>query len=195
MILLAIQDVTERLRADAATASLAAIVNSSDDAIIGKDLNGVITSWNKGAEHLFGYVAQEAIGQSVIMLIPQDRLDEERDILDHLRRGKRVDHLETIRVRKDGSLLEISLTVSPIKDAAGQVIGASKIAHDITARKQAEADFQAYSEELAHFNRVAVGRETRMIELKNEINELCRQLGQATRYPLEFEQEEGDANG
>jgi two-component system, chemotaxis family, CheB/CheR fusion protein len=194
MILVAIQDVTERRRADAVTASLAAIVNSSDDAIIGKDLNGVITSWNKGAERLFGYAAREAVGQSITMLIPADRLDEEPEILEHVRRGERVDHMETIRVRKDGSLLEISLTVSPIKDATGRVIGASKIAHDITARKQAEASLQTHSEELARFNRVAVGRETRMIELKKEINELCRQVGQATRYPLEFERDTEDTH-
>ena len=136
MILLAIEDVTERQLA--ATASLTAIVDSSDDAIIGKDLNGVISSWNKGAERLFGYTAQEAIGQSITMLIPPDRQDEEPEILARLKRGERVDHFETVRVSKDGSLLELSLTISPIKDATGEVIGASKIARDITKRKQAE---------------------------------------------------------
>ena len=138
MILLAIEDVTERQHADVITASLAAIVNSSDDAIIGKDLDGVITSWNKGAERLFGYTAQEAIGQPITMLIPPDRQHEEPEILARLKRGERVDHFETIRVRKDGSPLEISLTISPIKDATGRVIGASKIARDITERKEAE---------------------------------------------------------
>src|SRR4030095_12449973 len=127
----------ERLQADRVTALLAAIVNSSDDAIIDKDLNGVISSWNKGAERLFGYTAQEAIGQSITMLIPPDRQDEEPEILARLIRGERVDHFETVRVSKDGSPLEISLTVSPIKDATGEVIGASKIARDITKRKEA----------------------------------------------------------
>ena len=138
MILLAIEDVTERLHADAATAALAAIVNSSDDAIIGKDLNGVITSWNKSAEHLFGYTAREAIGQPITMLMPPDRQHEEPEILARLKRGEGVDHLETVRVRKDGSPLELSLTISPIEDATGQVIGASQIARDITGRKRAE---------------------------------------------------------
>jgi PAS domain S-box-containing protein len=138
MILLAVEDVTERQRADIATASLAAIVNSSEDAIIGKNLNGVMTSWNKGAEHLFGYTAQEAIGQSVTMLIPPERQQEEVEILERLKRGESVKHFETVRVRKDGSLLEISLTISPIKDPTGLVIGASKVARDITESKRAE---------------------------------------------------------
>jgi two-component system CheB/CheR fusion protein len=150
MILLAIGDATERLRADIATVSLAAIVNSSDDAIIGKDLNGVIVSWNKGAERLFGYTEQEAIGRSITMLIPAERLHEEPEILARIRRGDRMDPFETVRVRKDGSRLEISLTVSPIKDATGQVIGASKIARDITERKEAEQRQQFLTNELAH---------------------------------------------
>jgi two-component system, chemotaxis family, CheB/CheR fusion protein len=138
MILLAIEDVTERQRIDTATASLAAIVNSSDDAIIGKDFNGVITSWNKSAERLFGYTAQEAIGQPITMLIPPDRQHEEPEILARLKRGESVNHFETVRLRKNRSLLEISLTISPIKDATGRVIGASKIARDITERKRTE---------------------------------------------------------
>src|SRR5262249_14464071 len=138
MILLAIEDLTERQHADVITGLLAAIVNSSDDAIIGIDLNGVITSWNKSAERLFGYTAQEAIGQPIKMLIPPDRQHEEPEMLARLNRGERVDHFETVRISKDGSLLEISLTISPIKDATGRVIGSSKIARDITKRKQAE---------------------------------------------------------
>src|ERR1700755_1639336 len=109
-----------------------AIIDSSDDAIISKDLNGVITSWNRSAERLFGYTAQEAVGQSITMLIPPDRLDEEPQILSRLKRGERVDHFETIRQRKDGSTLDISLTISPVRDSAGNVIGASKIARDTT---------------------------------------------------------------
>jgi PAS domain S-box-containing protein len=329
MVLLAIEDVTERQLADTAATSLAAIVNSSDDAIISKDLTGVITSWNKGAERLFGYTAAETIGQSITMLIPPDRQEEEPEILARLKRGERVDHFETVRVRKDGTRLEISLTISPIMDATGQVIGASKIARDITERKRTEdalraseeryrtlfdfdpvaiyscdasgviqqfnrraaelwgrepasgdtderfcgsfklfrpdgsfmpheqcpmaevvagkipaahdaevvierpdgsritvvvnirplktergeitgaincfyditqrkqaeealaqshAQLQSHAEELSRFNRLAVGRELRMIELKKEINEICRRHGEAARYPLEFEE-------
>ena len=119
-------------------ALLKAIVDSSDDAIISKDLNGVITSWNKSAERLFGYTADEIVGRPVTLLIPPDRLDEEPKILDQLKRGERVDHFETIRVRKDGSRLHISLTISPITSGDGRIVGASKIARDITERKQAE---------------------------------------------------------
>jgi two-component system CheB/CheR fusion protein len=124
--------------ADEATARLAAIVESSDDAIISKDLNGIITSWNKGAERLLGYTAAEAVGKPVALLIPLERLDEEPSILERIRRGVRIDHYETVRRRKDGSLIDISLTVSPIADAEGRIIGAAKIARDITARKQQE---------------------------------------------------------
>src|SRR5207249_1648597 len=111
------------------------IVGNSDDAIISKDLNNIITSWNKGAERLFGYTAQEAIGQPITMLIPPNRQQEEPEILAHLLRGERVDHFESVRVRKDGSPVEVSLTISSLKDSAGRVIGASKIARDITERK------------------------------------------------------------
>ncbi|MGH6884552.1 MAG: PAS domain S-box protein, partial [Geminicoccales bacterium] len=131
-------DITERKQAEKATASLAAIVDSSDDAIVSKDLNGIIASWNKGAERLFGYAAQEAIGQPVTMLVPLDRQYEEADILDRLRRGERVEHFETVRVRKDGTQLDVSLTISPMRDASGRVIGASKIARDITESKKIE---------------------------------------------------------
>jgi PAS domain S-box-containing protein len=121
-----------------AQALLAAIVESSDDAIITKDLNGIITSWNKGAERIFGYTAEEITGKPVLVLIPPDRKSEEPAILARLRAGERVDHFETIRRCKDGKLLDISLTISPIKDAKGKVIGASKIARDITDRKRGE---------------------------------------------------------
>jgi len=119
-------------------AETAAIVASSDDAIIGKDLNGVITSWNPGAERIFGYSAHEAVGQPIMILIPADRADEETMILGRIRRGETVDHYETVRRRKDGTLLNISLTVSPMKDVQGRIVGASKIARDITERKRAE---------------------------------------------------------
>jgi PAS domain S-box-containing protein len=117
---------------------LCAIVESSDDAIISKDLNSIITSWNAGAERIFGYTAEEAIGQPITMLMPPDRIDEEPGILKQIRRGERIDHYETVRQRKDGTLLDISLTVSPVFDGSGKVVGASKVARDITKRKAAE---------------------------------------------------------
>ena len=131
-------DITGRKQSEEERARFAAIVESSDDAIISKNLNGVITSWNKGAERLFGYTAQEAVGKSVTLLIPPERFDEEPAIIERIRRGESIDHYETVRRRKDGTLIDVSLTVSPIVDNRGQVVGASKIARDITERKQAE---------------------------------------------------------
>ena len=141
-------DITDRKRDEEAKARLAAIVESSDDAIVSKNLNGIITSWNRGAVSIFGYTAQEAIGQPVTMLMPPDRVNEEPGILKRIRAGEKIDHYETIRRRKDGTLLNVSLTVSPIFDAAGHVIGASKIARDITDRKRAEAALRASEEEI-----------------------------------------------
>jgi PAS domain S-box-containing protein len=129
-------DITERRRADRAALLLGAIVDSSDDAIISKNLNSIITSWNNSAERLFGYAANEVIGKPITILIPADRQAEEPAILSRLRRGERVEHFETIRVRKDGSLVNISLTISPIRDGHGKIVGASKIARDITERKR-----------------------------------------------------------
>jgi PAS domain S-box-containing protein len=131
-------DITERKLGELELARAAAIVRSSRDAIVGKDLNGTITSWNLGAERLFGYSADEAIGRPISMLIPPDRLNEESRILERLRKGEYIDHFETRRQHKDGTLLDISLTVSPLADANGQIVGASKIARDMTERKQAE---------------------------------------------------------
>ena len=130
--------VDERQHSDLVARRLAAIVDNSDDAIIGKDLNGIITSWNKGAERIFGYSAEEMIGTSIMRLIPLERQAEEEEILTRIKRGDRYDHFDTIRVTKDGRQLHVSLTISPIKDANGYVVGASKIAHDITERKLAE---------------------------------------------------------
>ncbi|HKQ51155.1 MAG TPA: PAS domain S-box protein [Pyrinomonadaceae bacterium] len=132
------RDVTERKQAEGRLLQMAAIVENSDDAIISKDLDGMILSWNPGAERLYGYTAREAVGQPVTMLIPDDMPDEEPRILEQIRRGERVDHYETVRRRKDGTLIDVSLTVSPVKDASGRIIGASKIARDITTRKRAE---------------------------------------------------------
>jgi PAS domain S-box-containing protein len=127
-----------------------AVIESSHDAIITKNLDGIITSWNAGAEHMFGYKPEEVIGKSVTILIPPDNENEEPAILERLRRGERVDHYETVRVRKDGAPLDISLTISPVKDATGKIVGASKIARDITARKQAEAQIKYLASETEH---------------------------------------------
>ncbi len=131
-------DITERKRREHVTALLGAIVDSSDDAIVSKDLNGVITSWNKSAERMFGYTAQEMIGQPCAVMIPEDRSHEESQINEKLRRGEGVEHFKTVRVRKDGSRLDVSLTISPVRDTEGRIVGASKIARDITERKRAE---------------------------------------------------------
>jgi PAS domain S-box-containing protein len=131
---------------DLAASWLSAIIESADDAIVTKTLEGKITSWNRGAERMFGYTAEEAIGQSVTMLIPDDHIDEEPAIIAKLRAGERIEHYETVRIRKDGTLLDISLTVSPIRDANNKIIGASKIARDISQRKHAERTLQEQSE-------------------------------------------------
>jgi PAS domain S-box-containing protein len=127
---------------------LAAIVDSCDDAIISKTLDGVITAWNGGAEKIFGYVSSEVVGKPMLMLFPADRADEESDILRRIGQGKNVDTFETVRIRKDGSSIDVSVTISPIRDERGIVIGASKIARDITARKQAEKRLAQQAEEL-----------------------------------------------
>ena len=122
---------------------LAAIVESSDDAIISKTPDGVITSWNRGAEKTFGYSAQEAIGQPMLMLFPRDRTGEEMGILARIGRGESIDHFETVRVRKDGKRIDVSLVISPIKDSQGRVVGVSQIARDITERKLEQVRLQA----------------------------------------------------
>jgi PAS domain S-box-containing protein len=134
-----LRDVTESRRAERAAHHLVAIVESSHDAIVSKDLNGIIQTWNGGAERLFGYKAEEVIGKPITIVIPPDRLDEEPAILGRIRRGELVDHFETVRRRKDGSLIDISLTISPVRDQQGRIIGASKIARDISERKEVEA--------------------------------------------------------
>ena len=133
-----LHDMTERKRAEAAALRLAAIVQSSHDAIAAKDLNGIITDWNKSAERIFGYKKQEVIGKSILLLIPPERHSEEAEILTRTRHGQSIDHYETVRRRKDGTLIDVSLTISPIKDRAGKIVGISKIARDITRQKQAE---------------------------------------------------------
>jgi PAS domain S-box-containing protein len=143
-------DITDRKRAEEVGQRLVAIVDSSDDAILSKNLDGVITSWNRGAERLFGYAANQIIGKSVLLLIPAERHNEEPEILGRIRRGERIEHYETVRLRKDGSLVDISLSVSPVRGANGRIVGASKIARDITERKQAQARQDILTRELHH---------------------------------------------
>jgi PAS domain S-box-containing protein len=131
-------------------ALLAAIVESSDDAIASKDLAGIVTSWNRAAERLFGYSAAEMIGNPIAVLEPPIRVGEMREILERIRRGERIDHFDTVRRRKDGSLIEISLTVSPIRDETGRIVGASKVARDISERKAAERQQRLLVAELDH---------------------------------------------
>lgn len=146
-------DISDQKQAESARAHLAAIVTCSEDAIISKDLNGVITSWNAGAQQLFGYTAQEMIGRSITHLIPVDRQHEERTLLDRIKRGERVHHYETVRRRKDGQLLDISITISPVRDVKGHIIGSSKIARDITKEKRQRHQQQHLYELATHVNR------------------------------------------
>jgi len=137
------RDVSERRRGEIAQARLAAIIESSEDAIISKTLDGVITSWNGAAERVFGWTAAEAIGQHITLIIPEEYREEERGVLARLRRGDRIDHFETVRQRKDGQLLDVSITVSPIRDGRGTIVGASKVARDISAQRILEQARQA----------------------------------------------------
>ena len=137
-------------RAERLASLLASIVESSDDAIVSKSLEGVITSWNKGAERIFGYSALEAVGQPITLVIPEDRQSEEREILTRIRRGERIDHFETVRQRRDGSPIIVSLTISPVKDGFGNIIGASKIARDITEQKRNQERINVLAREAEH---------------------------------------------
>lgn len=156
-VLEANRDITERKQIEVTLREnerrlgwLAAIVESSDDAIVSKNLDGVITSWNRGAERLFGYTGEEAVGQPITIIIPQDHRDEEPAILARIRRGERIEHFETVRQRKHGSLITISLTVSPIRDSKGKIIGASKIARDITAQRRNQDLIATLAREAEH---------------------------------------------
>src|SRR5207244_2414567 len=132
------RDITDRIQAEQALGQFKAMVESADDAVIGKTLEGMITSWNPAATRLYGYAADEVIGKPIAVLAPADRVDELAGILDRLRRGERIEHYDTTRVRKDGTSVEVSITISPILDSQGRPIGATTIARDITARKRAE---------------------------------------------------------
>ena len=177
-------EVTERKRAEEVAALLAAIVESSDDAIASKNLDGIVSSWNRGAERLFGYASEEMIGRPITILIPPDRQSEEADILQRLRRGERVDHYETIRRRKDGGLVEISLTVSPVKDAEGRIIGASKIARDITERRRSEEARNLLLREMSHRVRNLFALASSVVTLSARFASTPQAMAQAARERL-----------
>lgn len=170
------RDITRQKRADELQRHFTAIVESSDDAIISKDLNGIIRSWNKGAEKIFGYKLAEVIGRPITILMPEGRQNEEPGILARLRKGQVIDHYETVRQRKDGALLNISLTVSPIKDDSGNVIGASKIARDITPQKHAEKALRLAKEKLEQVN----------AELEDRVKARTASLNEAIAQMQEF---------
>jgi PAS domain S-box-containing protein len=166
------RDVTERNQIEAARRQteeqlgfLAAIVQSSDDAIVSKNLDGIITTWNKGAERVFGYTAEEAVGQPITIVIPQDRQNEENTILARIRRGERIDHFETVRQRKHGSLIWVSLTISPVRNAEGKVIGASKIARDITEQKRTSDLIATLAREAEHRSKNLLANVQAMVNL------------------------------
>ena len=166
------RDVTERRQIEADLREreqqlrwLASIVQSSDDAIVSKNLDGIITTWNKGAERVFGYTAEEAVGQPITIVIPQDRQDEERTILTRIRRGERIEHFETVRQRKHGSLITVSLTVSPVKNADGKIVGASKIARDITEQKRTSDQIATLAREAEHRSKNLLANVQAMVNL------------------------------
>jgi PAS domain S-box-containing protein len=188
-------DVSEQKRAEEAHARLAAIVESSDDAILAKSLDGTITSWNVGAERLLGYTAEEAIGRSICFLLPPERHDEENQIMARLQAGERVEHFETARLTKDGRRLSVSVTSSPLKDGEGRIIGVSKIMRDITERKQAEdavqhlnaelrqrvADLQAANEEVQASRRAALSLAEDALEARKEAERVNADLQKAVQ--------------
>lgn len=175
-----IEDITERRRSDETHARLAAIVASSDDAIISKDLTGTITSWNAGATRIFGFTPEEVIGRSITLLIPSELRDQETDILKRLRCGERIDHFETVRVTKSGKRLDVSLTISPIRNSKGRIIGASKVARDITERKRFQDALRESQAQLAlalESSRTAMF-DWDLIELRGKWNEQLAALYQ-----------------
>lgn len=175
------RDITESKKAEEKQAMLAAIVNSSEDTIVSKTLDGIITSWNAAAEKMFGYTATEAIGRHISLLIPKARLAEEDVIINNIRQGKRIEHFETIRQAKDGREIPISLTVSPIKDKNGKVIGASKIARDISGQKQAQEALRQYTENLETINSIgkAISEELDLKVISQKVTDATTRLTEA----------------
>lgn len=180
-VVLVFRDVTERRAAELAALRLAAIVEGSDDAIVGKDLQGVVQSWNPGAQRIFGYTEEEMIGRSITVLLPPDRLAEEQQILARLQRGERVEPFTTLRVRKNGEHFPVSLTISPIRDDEGRVIGASKIARDITALHQAQEQLRSHAAELETKVRE---RTARLESVVSELEAFSYSLSHDMRAPL-----------
>ena len=171
--------ITEQQRIDEAALRLAAIVESSDDAIVSKDLNGIVTSWNKSAERIFGFTAEEIIGKSILTIIPPELHGDEPGILARIRAGKRIEHFETVRMKKNGERVDISLTVSPVKDQHGNIIGAAKIARDITHQKKLEATLRT-TERLASVGRLAA---TVAHEINNPLEAITNFIYLAKQQP------------
>jgi PAS domain S-box-containing protein len=161
-----------------------AIIESSDDAILSKDLDGVILSWNQGATRLFGFTAEEAVGRPVTIIIPRDRLDEEPAILEKIHRGERIEHFETVRQRKDGSFVDISLTISPIRNSRGKIIGASKIARDITELKKARDRQHLLMREMSHRVKNLFALSGSIVALSARSTKSPQELAEATRARL-----------
>lgn len=175
------QDITERKLAEERSLYLASVVQSSDDAIISKNLEGIITSWNRGAEEIFGYRASEIIGKSILTIIPPDRHPEERIILARLRQGERIDHFDTVRLTKDGRQVQVSLTISPIRSTRGEIIGASAVAKDITERKRQENEIRMLNEDL---ERRVAERTQQLVASNKELEAFSYSVSHDLRAPL-----------
>ncbi len=160
-------DARRQSTVDGATSRLAAIVASSDDAIIGETLDGIMTDWNSGAEAILGYTAEEAIGRPLSMLLPPGLEDEMARMLERIKAGERIEHFETLRRRKDGTIIDVSITISPVWDDAGRLVGASKVARDITAAKRAQAELEAREAHLQSVLELDPGRHDRDRQQRN----------------------------